>query len=223
MQEMVVEIVQNNPLFVASALASLVGISLYYLYRGFINENYQKIKWFRRLLLPHITIALRHLDEEYEEYDLSKLYVETESNKSEYVFSLKPYKTEAPQTLGKRLISNGFRPEVILTSLAKHPEGYPEVGNYVLSGPEKNHGSHGHGVWRELFNMFLSKWQLHVRYYFNEEDNEYLFYAHKEYNPYNPLYAAKHLRGEKIDVEEGGKLLLQYTDEFETFGEVETQ
>jgi len=221
--EVAIEIVQTNPLFVASALASLVGLTLYYLYRGFIHENYQRIKWFRRLFLPHITLLLRNVDKNNKRVDLSRLYVETEAQPEEEVFDLRlsedNTRQEAVDKIGDYLISENFRPEVILASLAKHPEGYPEVGNFVLTAPEKNHDTiAGYGVFKEIFKMFTSKYQLHIRLYYDENKHRILFHAHHELNPYNPLYAKKHFNSVEFNMKKGVKLFRKYREGIRQFG-----
>ena len=223
MQEIVTEIILSDPLFFASAAASIVGLLLWYLYRGFIVNNYTRIKWFRRLFFPHVSVLLRIADRRKENIDLSRLYVETETREDEYAFTL--YLDESDdehdviESIGGYLIDNKFRPEVLLTSLANHPEGYPEVGNFVLSGPEKSHPSLvGYGVFTEIIRMLLSKWQLHLRIYYDSDKHRLLFYVHREYNAYNPLYAKKHLDGKHVSGKEGVELFKQHSDGIEEFG-----
>jgi hypothetical protein len=221
--EVAIEIIQANPLFVASALASLVGLTLYYLYRGFIHENYQRIEWFRRLFLPHITLLLRNVDENNKRVDLSRLYVETEAQPEEEVFDLRlsedDTREEAVGKIGDYLISEKFRPEVILASLAKHPEGHPEVGNFVLTAPDKNHDALvGYGVFKEIYRMLTSKYQLHLRLYYDEDKHRILFHAHHELNPYNPIYAKKHFNSVEFNMKKGVKLFRKYREGIRQFG-----
>lgn len=223
MQEIAIGFVTSNPLLVASAVASFIGIALWYLYRGFVLRNYTRIKWFRRLLLPHITILLKLVDRRNPEFDLSRLYVETEAQPEEKAFQLfldeSDDENEVVKEIGEYLISEKFRPEVILTSLAEHPKDYPEMGNFVLTAPEKNHSAVvGYGVFTELFRMFTSKWQLHVRMYYDRDKHRLSFYAHKEYNSYNPIYALRHFKGEEISASEGVELLDNYADDIEEYG-----
>jgi hypothetical protein len=210
LEDIAITVLSQDPMFYASAVASLIGLTLWYLYRGFIVENYQRLKWLRRILFPHLSILLRVADDKTE-VDLGKLYVTTKIHDYEFVDEVQlPKDTieeEANETVKDYLMSQSFRPELILSSIAEHPKGYPEVGNFVLTAPEKNHPSvPAYGIFYELFHMLISKYQLHVRYYYNEDDNSYEFYAHKELNPYNPLYAKGHFNSEDFDAEEGVQL-----------------
>jgi hypothetical protein len=200
-----------------------VALISYYLYRGFIHENYQRIKWFRRLFLPHITLLLRQVDDQRKDVDLSKLYVETEAQPEEEVFDLRlsedVTRGDAVNNIGDYLISEKFRPEVILASLAKHPEGYPEVGNFVLTGPQKRHDTLvGYGIFQEIFRMFTSKYQLHVRLYYDQDKHRILFHAHHELNPYNPLYAKKHFNSVQFNIRRGVEMFRRYKERVSEYG-----
>lgn len=223
MQEFASELALSNPMFIASGVASLIGLTLWFLYRGFITENFTRIQWLRRLLFPHLSLFLRKADKNAEGYDLSKLYVETVVTKPEHAFDLylPEDKTEdtATQEIGEYLISEGFRPEVILTSLAEHPKEFPEMGNFVLTAPRKTHPSvPGYGIFYELFHMLISKRQLHVRFYHNTNSHSFEFFVHEEYNPYNPLYAKRHFDSEEFSPEDGVELIAEYEDEIAEYG-----
>jgi len=218
MQEIATEVLQTDPLFIAASIASLLGLGLYFGYRGFIHENYQRIKWFRRLFLPHITLLLRKGDKKLDGVDLSRLYVETNARPEEEVFDLRLREEDrmngVVEAVGSYLIKEeNFRPEVILTSNANHSEGYPEVGNFVLTAPEKSHDYFArYGVFREIFRMFTSKYQLHVRLYYDQDKHRILFHAHHELNPYNLIYAKKHFNGVQFNIRRGVELFRRYKD-----------
>lgn len=226
MQEFVKTLILSEPLLFASMAASLVGLILWYLYRGFIVENYTRIKWFRRILLPHISLFLRHADKKADGWDLSKLYVETSVSEREHAFDIQLNETNDShkklKEVGDILISERFRPEVILTSLAEHPDELEEKGNFVLTAPNKSHPKiPGYGIFYEIFVMLTSKYQLHVRYYYDQETNKIRFYCHYELNAYNPLYSKKHFKGEDVDVALGVEMMKQwYSSEFSKVGTV---
>lgn len=222
MQEFV-DLLISNPLFVAGALASFVGLFIYWSYGGFINENYRRIKWFRRLFLPHITALLHIIDEENEDIDLEGVYVETDVLDKEHAFDL--YLREGTHYLGplkgvtSTLIDNHFRPEVILASLGTNSTGNQEVGNFVLTAPEKAHpDATGLGRLYDIIKMFTSKYQLHVRIFYDEDKHRLRFYAHHELNPYNPLYAKRHLEAEEFDEYKGVRLLRKYSEDMLKYG-----
>lgn len=216
--------VASDPLMFAAGLASLVGLFMYWSYGGFINENYQRIKWFRRLFLPHITRLLHKIDEENENIDLDGAYVETQILESEHAFDL--YLRESsrdyliPLTgVSETLIDNHFRPEVILASLGTSPEGYVEVGNFALTAPEKKKvDMTGIARLNDIITMFVSRYQLHVRIFFDPEKHRLRFYAHHEYNPYNPFHAKDHLEAKKFNPRKGVKMFKEYADELERYG-----
>lgn len=224
MQEIAITLIQNDPLLIASMAASLVGLFLWYLYRGFIHNNYRRIQWFRRFFLPHVTLLLREISKRREDIDLNDVYVESKAYPGEQVFDLRLAGEESwekkVEEIGDYLIKDEhFRPEVILTSLAKHPEGYPEVGNFVLTAPNKNRSSFGrYGVFKEIMIMFTSKYQLHLRLYYDENKHRILFHTHHEMNPYNPLYAKKHLKGKELNYGRGKMLFRKYKDNIRKFG-----
>lgn len=212
-----------DPLFVVAGIASLVGLGLYYGYSGFINENYTRIKWFRRLFLPHVTRAVEQFDEEYEYIDMDDVDVETNIRDREHVFDLyldeSKSKEHSISNIGDELISQHFRPEVILASLGRDPEDRGEVGNFVLTAPIKNHTDVPvMGRLYDIFVMFTSKYQLHVRIYYDEDKHRLRFYAHHELNAYNPLYAKRHLEGVEFDAELGVEMFREYKDDIEQYG-----
>lgn len=201
----------SNPLFYAATIASLFGLALHYLYyEGFIEENYREAKWFRRLFLPHITFLLHELDSEFDDYDLSKMYVETTVSESEHVLDIDisdADKEEVLDGIESHLLASHYRPEVILSSLASTPDGYKEIGNWVLTAPEKNHTDlPAMGILHDALLMIGSKWQLHVRIFHNEEREMIEFYTHYEKNPYNPFHAPDHFKANGLDAERGKKL-----------------
>lgn len=203
----------QDPLFWACFVASLIGLAAWNLYGRFIYENYSRIKWFRRLFLPWITPFLENVDEELDEVDLSRLYVETDVSEDEKVLEVDiPHEDHdiVMESLGEFFMDNYFRPEVLLASLASDDEGKKEEGNWVLTAPSKKHtGMRLH----ELAIMLISKWQLHVRIFYNEEDETLSFYAHHEYNPYNPLLAKRHFNGDDVDVGLGKEMFRDYLPE----------
>ena len=225
MQQMIAEIVMNNPLLIASVVASLLGASLYYLFRGFILQDYQRIKWFRRLLLPHISLILRQVDKNNKSVDLSKLYVTTGVlEQKEHIGDLyldeDVKRDEGVKQVGSYLIDNKFRPEVILTSLAEHEKDLPEMGNFVLTAPNKKRDVlPGYGVFTEIFRMLTSKYQLHVRIYYDKEKHRLRFYGHHELNPYNPFYAKGHFNSENFNARLGVELFRShYADKLSEYG-----
>lgn len=225
MEDFAIGIVQNNPLLVASVIASIVGVTIYYLYRGFILQNYQRIKWFRRLLLPHISLILRQVDKRNKDVDLSKLYVTTDVLEGrEHIGDLYleegEKQDEVVEDVGSYLIENKFRPEVILTSVAEHEDDIPEVGNFVLTAPMKTRDVlPGYGVFTEVFRMLTSKYQLHVRMYYDKEKHRLRFYGHHELNPYNPLFAKGHFNSEDFDSSLGVSMFRRdYFGDLEKFG-----
>ena len=212
-----------DPLFVVAGIAALMGLALYYGYSGFINKNYTQIKWFRRLFLPHVTRAINQLDEQYDDIDMQGVYVETNVREREHVFDLhldeSDTMTEGVKKVGDELISQHFRPEVILASLGRDPENQGEVGNFVLTAPEKNHTDVPvMGRLYDIFVMFTSKYQLHVRIYYDENKHRLRFYAHHELNPYNPLYAKKHLQAKDFNTQKGVRMFEQYKKDIEQYG-----
>lgn len=224
MREQIIEFLgTTDPLFFAAALASLIGISIYWLYGGFIDQNYNKIKWFRRLLLPHVTRAIRTIDEENKEYDLSCLYVETKALDREHVFDLyideDESKEQALSNVGDELISHHFRPEVILASLAENSDGNAEDGNFVLTAPTSNHpNSTGIGRLYDIIVMLTSKYQLHVRIFHDADKHRLRFYAHHELNPYNPFFALDHFEAKEFDTETGVRMFGRYKEDLEKHG-----
>lgn len=213
------ETLPSDPLFWGAAIVAIFGVVVHYLYSGFIQRNYRKIKWFRRLFLPHITKALRHMDEELDDHDLSRLYVETSVSESEHVLDVEvPNKLEAAMVLGEIerevFLDNNFRPEVLLASLASNPGGYLEMGNWVKTAPEKKHPSTPFlGKLYEVVLLILAEWQLHIRIYYDEEQNLLRFYVHHEKNAYSPFHAQDHYDGDGIDVKKGRSLFKDYLPE----------
>lgn len=200
-----IEGLPQSILFYVAAFASVVGLVIYYLYyRGFIQDNYRHVKWFRRLVAPHLSVLLRRADKETPDTDLSRLYVETELSEEECVYSLSVEAENKDDTLDKIedvLSSLHLRPEVVLTSVASDEEGNYAIANWVLTGPSKSKSDvRGVGVLYEILHLLVSKWQLHLRIVY--KDGLLKFYVHKEYNPYNPLFAKKHFVGKDIDIEE---------------------
>jgi hypothetical protein len=225
MQQVLTEIVMNNPLLIASVAASLSGAVVYFLYKGFITQNYQRIKWFRRLLLPHISLILRQVDKNNKDVDLSKLYVQTEIlEDKEHIGDLYlgegDKRDEVVGQVGDYLIESRFRPEVILTPLAEHEDDLPEVGNFVLTAPNRNRDVlPGYGVFTEIFRMLTSKYQLHIRMYYDKEKHRLRFYGHYELNPYNPLYAKKHFNSVDYDSRLGVKIFRRdYAEKLSKYG-----
>jgi len=180
-----IETVLSDPLLIASVVASLVGLTLFYLYGGFIQQNYTKIKWFRRLFLPHLRNFIEHLDEEHEDVDLSEIRkVETSVSEEEHVFDLylreEEYQEGVMLALGKFLtMHRHFRPEILLSSIGNNPDDLYEVGNFVLTAPEKNHtDAPALGRLYDIVVMFTSKYQLHVRVFYDDRSHRFRFYAH---------------------------------------------
>lgn len=207
------EAIPQNPLFWACAVVAVFGLVTHYLYSGWINENYRSIKWFRRMFLPHLTPLLEDLDEDTEA-DLSKLYVETSVGESEHTFDINIPESQNYEgvlyEIEEKLKSKHFRPEVLLTSVASNPDGKYEVGNWVLTAPEKNHSDvPAYGVLSDVFKLLVSEWQLHVRIYWNEEERKLEFYAHYEKNPYSPIHSEDHFNAVGMDHSKGRKLLLK--------------
>lgn len=215
----------TEPLFIVAGIAALIGITALYLYGGFIENNYTKIKWFRRLFLPHLSALLRNVDEQYKEFDISDVHkkIETRSSEKENVFDLYLLEEDTPEevtkAIGEKLIDNHFRPEVILASLGRDSDGEAEIGNFVLTSPEKNHpDSSGISRLYDIATLFTAKYQLHVRIFYDEDSHKLQFYAHHELNPYNPLYAKKHLNGEGLDSQKGVRMFREYKDLVEPCG-----
>lgn len=220
MQEFVAGLT-SDPLLLVAGLASLVGLFVYWSYDGFIHENYTHIKWFRRLLLPHVTRLLKKAEKDGDFF--KGIYVETDTLDSEHVFDLyleeSRMKEGALDAVGDTLIENHFRPEVLLASLGSNSSGLEEVGNFVLTAPNKNHpDSTGLGRIYDIVVMFISKYQLHVRIFYDPEKHRLRFYAHYELNPYNPFYAQKHLDAEEFDIDKGVEMFREYADELEKYG-----
>lgn len=213
-----------DPLFVVAAVASLFALSMYYMYGGFIYENYGKIKWFRRLFLPHVTRIIGLMDERYDQVDLSDLEkVETNIREREHVFDLYLDEAQTKETalkaVGYELISQHFRPEVILSSLGTDPDGDGEDGNFVLTAPSRSHSDVPVlGRIYDILIMFLSKYQLHVRIYYDEDKHRLRFYAHHELNPYNPFFAKDHLEAKEFDVDKGVEMFSEYEDDISSYG-----
>ena len=224
-QELTGLLATTDVLFIVAAIASIIGIGIYYLYGGFLTQNYKKIKWFRRLFLPHVSKIIKDYDESNKDVDLSQLSkTETTTLDSEHVFDLhlKEHYTKetANKLIGNELIENHFRPEVILASVGRQETSEElELGNFVLTAPEKNHpDTTGLGKLYDIVLLFTSKYQLHVRYFYDEEKHRIRFYAHYELNPYNPLYAKKHLEAEKFNVEKGVEMFKEYKDDIKQYG-----
>ena len=224
-QELTGLLATTDVLFIVAAIASVIGIGIYYLYGGFLTQNYKKIKWFRRLFLPHVSKIIKDYDESNKDVDLSQLSkTETTTLDSEHVFDLhlKEHYTKetANKLIGNELIENHFRPEVILASVGRQETSEElELGNFVLTAPEKNHpDTTGLGRLYDIVLLFTSKYQLHVRYFYDEEKHRIRFYAHHELNPYNPLYAKKHLEAEKFNVEKGVEMFKEYKDDIKQYG-----
>lgn len=209
------QMVSSDPMFLLAAAAAVIGITLHYLYGGFIEENHRKIIWFRRLLLPHFTFFLRQTDSSIEDVDLSRLYVETVVTDEEYVFAIDD--SWSLDEISDVFLEKKFRPEALLASLASDMEGRKEVGNWVLTAPRKDRNVSVRGSrLYEVVQLLTAKWQLHVRLFHDEEKGVYSVYAHYEYNPYCPLYAMKHFEAEgmnkKLGVEMAHEML---SEEFE--------
>lgn len=222
MQEILMGLLQE-PLLIATCITSVVGLVTYHLYGGFIRENYMQIKWFRRLFLPHVTRLMNKIDEENEDIDLDGVYVESELVDAEHVFDLYLDESDNMQNVrrevGETLIDNHFRPEVLLASLATNPQGEIEVGNFVLTAPQKNHSDvSGYGRLYDIFTMFVSKYQLHVRIFYDRDKHRLRFYAHHELNPYNPIYSKRHLEGEEMNYTKGVSMFKKYKDEIAEYG-----
>lgn len=222
MQEIVVELT-SNPLLVAAAIASFIGLFIYWSYGGFINENYRRIKWFRRLFLPHVTRILKVIDDQNENTDFDGVYVKTDILSQEHAFDLfleeEKTKDEVIDDVGNELLKHNFRPEVILASLGTNPAGRNEIGNFVLTAPEKEHfNAIGIGRVYEIIMMFMSKHQLHIRIFYDPEKHRLRFYAHYELNPYNPFVAKRHLQGKSINFRKGVDMAREYAPELEKYG-----
>lgn len=220
---MIEQLLATDPFFVVTAIVSLVGLSLYYLYGGFIEENHAQIKWFRRLFLPHVTKLLHDIDEQNEDIDLDGLYVETNIHQREHVFDLyldeRVHREGGIEMVSEELIKNHFRPEVILASLGNNPQDKAELGNFVLTAPMNNHPDVPvMGRLYDIFVMLVSKYQLHVRIYYDEDKHRLRFYAHHELNPYNPRYAKKHLQGEEMDIPLGVEMFKKYKEDISQYG-----
>jgi hypothetical protein len=109
--------------------------------------------------------------------------------------------------IGEFLMERDFRPEVLLASYQKDEEGNPEVGNFILTAPEKKHPSVPFlGKLYEVLLLFISKWQLHIRIFYDKDEDKLHFHVHREKNAYSPLYAKEHYRAEGFDIEHGKKL-----------------
>ena len=214
-----IESVPKEPLFHIAGFASIVGIVLIYLFRGFINEKHTRVKWFRRLLFPHLSTLIERAQDETDDERVDKLYVETEVSNEERVLDIQVDEDEMKYILGyieTTLKEIGFRPEVILASLASTDEGYYEVGNWVFTAPEKKHPDVPVlGDLYEIAVLLVAKWQLHVRIFYNEEEGKLEMYAHYEKNPYSYLHAKDHFLGEGLDMEKGRELFRSYLPEFE--------
>lgn len=224
-QELTELLATTDPLFIVAGIASFIGIGIYYLYGGFLTENYTQVKWFRRLFLPHVSNLVKAYDERNKNIDLSQLSkTETKTLDSEHVFDLhlkdQYTKETANKLIGDELIKNHFRPELILASVGRQESSEElEFGNFVLTAPEKNHpDTTGLGRLYDIIVLFTSKYQLHVRYFYDEEKHRIRFYAHYELNPYNPLYAKKHLEAEGFDVEKGVNMFREYKDDIKQYG-----
>ena len=95
--------------------------------------------------------------------------------------------------------------------MGRNSEGYREVGNWVLTAPKRKHTSM-RGVDRvhQVLLMLTAKSQLHVRIFYDEEEEMLRFYSHYEYNPYNPFYAKRHFNGENIKYDLARSLFKSY-------------
>lgn len=196
------EVVLSDPLLIATVAASLFGIVIYTLYYdSVIRGNYSRIKWVRRTIAPHISYHLKNEE---------GLYVETEVADSGKVLDLEVPEGEVEDVLSSIediLKSQGFRPEVILASVGTTEDGYREIGNWVLTGPERKRTSEEFFfIPREVVRLVTSTWQLHLRIFYDEDDERLEFYVHYEYNPYCPPFAKKHFKGVGMDIEKGKQL-----------------
>jgi len=213
--ELPVEQFAQSPFFWVCAVASLFGLTVWYLYGGFIEENYTKIKWFRRLLLPHLSPVLQNIDDSTEDIDLSRLYVETPIYDEELALEVdvpsEDY-DDVMDSLGDFFLESGFRPEVLLASLGNR-EG-EEVGNWVLTAPERNHTDMTFvNRFHEILLMATAKRQLHVRIFYEEQEEKLGFYVHWEYNAYSPLYAKRHFNGKDVSISKAKALFEDYRQE----------
>lgn len=221
MEQIIAEFASKDPMFWVAALASVVGLTLYYLYSGYINKNYRHLKWLRRLFLPHVTRIIRKIDKSNEDIHLGGLYVESFSPKKYRVFDLylseDTTKEEAIECVDQKLLSNHFRPEIILASLASNNEGNVELGNFVLTAPERKHPDvKGFGKLYDIAMMFAAKHQLHVRYYYDEDKHRLRFYAHYESNPYNPFISYQHYEGDGM--RKAAEIFKEYQEEIANCG-----
>lgn len=208
------EALPQDWLFYVAGFAGLFALLVHYLYyESFIKENYDKLKWFRRMVLPHISFLLRQIGEQTGNDQFSRLYVETPIRDGEKAITFEvPENTHHEYVVDKVqsvLTDAHYRREVLLASL-KQGDNEMEVGNYVLTGP--NRWRPENRAMNPLYSVFLmltSKYQLHVRLIYNtEEDNVYLL-AHHEYNPYNPIFAKSHLEGKEFNVNKGVNMFLE--------------
>lgn len=213
------ESLPKDPLFWACALVAVGGVVVHYLYSGFLKQNYREIVWFRRILLPHMSLFLEKVDDDLEGYDLSKFYVETEMSDKEHVMDIEVGRSEYEEVhdeLAQFLFERHFRPEVLLASLSSSPRGYKEIGNYVLTAPEKKHSKVPFlGKMYDVLILLMADWQLHVRVFYDSENDRLRIYVHREKNPYNPIEAKNHYRGNKMDYEGGRKLFRRYVPDLE--------
>lgn len=226
MQEQIIDFLYGiDPLLAGAVLASLAATTVYYLYGGFIQRDYRKITWFRRLLLPHVSTLIKAYDETNENVDLTHLTkTETEVHDVEHVFDLYLDEDEtvdsASEKVNEELISNHFRPEVLLASVGRQTTSKRlERGNFVLTSPTRRHtDAPGAGRIFDILTMMLSKYQLHVRYFYDAEQHRFRFYAHHELNPYNPFYAKGHLTATEFSANKGVDLFEEYEDELAQYG-----
>lgn len=211
---MVVESLPQDPLFYGAALAAVIALTLHYMYyQTFIRENYRHIKWFRRLLLPHVSYMLRRVDEDVKNVDLSRLYVESPLRDSEHIMNFEwPDDKDYEYVLDNVepvYFEKGLRPEVILASIKGGTE-HEEVSNFILTGPGRRRTNKS--VARSLYDIFLmltSKYQLHPRLLLDEDEGVLKVGVHHELNPYNPLYSLRHLEGDEFSPHKGKDMFLE--------------
>lgn len=204
-------------LTIIAALASIVAATIYYLFSGFIKGNYRQIKWFRRIFLPHVTWALKKTDLD------DDVYVESPYRESEHLLDITdadkdfamPWFFFALKHTEEFLKVKGFRPEVLLASLKGRESDLDEVGNFILTAPEKRNKAH-YSKMRELLMLLTSKYQLHVRLLHDDDNEKLLMLVHHELNPYNPLYAKKHIDGKEFSPEKGREMFKEkFGEEFD--------
>lgn len=203
-------------LTIIAALASVIAATVYYLFSGFIKGNYRHIKWFRRIFLPHVTWALKKTDLD------DDVYVESPYRDSEHLLDIvgavdnhfgPEWLYSLKAIIEPFLKDKGFRPEVLLASLKGRESDLDEVGNFILTAPEKRKKPH-HNKMRELLMLLTSKYQLHVRLL--KDDDKILMLVHHELNPYNPFFAKKHIDGKEFSPEKGREMFKEkFGEEFD--------